>query len=179
MKPILSPYIQWVFISYTYSSFRLEKNCPFSSNHWALMWYLFLQEQYLANALLYTGFIGCFYIGIINSVRELWRWLIVLWHFDKHLILFYLILNSATLYLVLHLYAFSEKTCSHLVCDTFSGHHLKLYKHQCRLQVRANFFTNRIVNVYQLKWFQQQLYLCWGKTWQFVVSPRTWIWTKA
>ena len=26
------------------------------------------------------------------------------------------------------------------------GHHLKLYKRQCRLQQRANFFTQRIIN---------------------------------
>ena len=26
------------------------------------------------------------------------------------------------------------------------GHHLKLYKNQCRLQLRANFFTQRVIN---------------------------------
>ena len=26
------------------------------------------------------------------------------------------------------------------------GHHLKLYKRQCRLQLRANFFTQRVIN---------------------------------
>jgi len=42
------------------------------------------------------------------------------------------------------------------------GHHLKLQKHQCRLQVRADFFANKIVNE-------------WNCLLQFVGSPKIWI----